>query len=458
MDQQGIVSHKGPEGAKFARNVLGVFTTELLIALLSFCTSVITARLLDPKDQGMLSLAMAVPITLTFISNLGLAQANIYFIGRKRGPLVDITANSFTVALSIGLVTIVAICLLRDIALEAVFGGLDSASLMLVTCVVPLMLVDRYLLSILEGFSQFGLFNLRRLLTPLLLFMGMLFSLRMVGAGLSGAILTYVIIISATTIGFVLALGRMIPLKFGFNVTLLKDSLFYGVKSYFQSLIMHLLYQGDLYLVAIFLASDQVAYYVVATSLAKIAFYIPDSVGLVIFPSLSSMESEDAHRFTAVACRQTFFVTVFIAVALCMTSGILIPFLYGWNYAPAVSPLIVLLPGVAIVTVYKVLVRNFTSRNKLYLPIITAAAGLALNVWLNLVLIPRYGIVGAAISSTMAYSVSAVALLGAFLRDSGASLCETVFVQRSDLAMYANVLRRLWLSLRAWKRGSLPFS
>ena len=441
---------------RFLLNVLRTFGTELLIALLSFCTGVVTARLLGPKDQGILSLAIAVPTTLTFISNLGLAQANIYFIGRKRGSLVDITANSFVVALSVGLVTIIVIYLLQGHVLKTVLKGLDSASLMLVSCVVPLMLVDGYLLSILEGLSQFGLFNLRRLLTPLLLFLGMLLSLCVMGAGLSGATLTYVVIIGATTIWFILVLRRTIRLRCGFNGTLLQDSLSYGVKSYFQNLLMHLLYQMDLYLVAFFLAPDQVAYYAIAISLTRIMWYIPNSVGTVIFPRLSSLEETEAHRFTGSVCRQTLCITAFVALALSMASGVLVPFFYGDRYAPAIEPFLILLPGAVFITTYKVVVRNFLSRNKLSFPIITAAAGVVLNVGLNLLLIPRYGIVGAAISSTVAYSVSAVALLGAFLRDSGASLYETVFVQRGDLAMYVNLLHRLWLSLRAWRRGSLP--
>ena len=431
---------------KFFLNVLKTFGTELLIALLSFFTGVVTARLLGPKDQGVLSLAIAVPITLTFISNLGLAQANIYFIGRKRGSLVDITANSFAVALSIGLVIIIAIYLFQGYVLKTVLRGLDSASLMLVSCVVPLMLVDRYLLSILEGLNQFGLFNLRRLLTPLLTLIGIAFAVGVLGQGLKGAVIVQAAVVVTTTAWLVIVFNKRIaPLTLGFNKELVRDSLTYGIKAYVQNLAIHLLYHADLYLLALFRSAEEVACYAIAMSLVRVIWYVPDSVGLVLFPRLARMTGSSGQRFTAVVCRWTLLITAGAALALAAVGGLLVPSLYGTAYSGAVRPMLILLPGAVVITVYKVVVRDFISRDSQKVPILTAVLGLAVNVVLNLVLIPKLGTAGSALAATLSYSVTTGVLLLSFLAESRGRWRDVVLVQHSDWPVGAGEARR-WLA------------
>lgn len=455
MDQQGITSDKGPEGTRFARNVLGVFTTELLIAALSFATGVLTARLLGPYAQGVFFLVVNLPLSLTFFTDLGLVQANIYLISQRKEIASALAANSVFFSAFIGLGTLGAVYVGQDY-LRHVFNDLNLIYLFLTFFTVPFLLLDRCFLSILQGLGRFDLYNYLRLLTPVSLLAGLIGVVMVCDLGLSGAVWTFVIVSTALTFVGAAIVNSIVPLHLEADYSLAREAFAFGFKAYLQLLLIHLLYRSSLYLLAGFLQPEDVAYYGVAVSLAGMIWYIPDSVGTVLFPALSSTQREVAHRFTTVVCRQTLLITTLLATVLFAVSGVLIPFVYGRTYARAIEPLLVLVPGVVLITSYKVVVRNFTSRNRLSMPIITAAAGLALNIGLSLILIPRYGIVGAAISSTVAYSVSAVALLGAFLRDSGASLCETVLVQRGDLAMYVNVLHRLWLSLRAWRRGSLP--
>jgi Na+-driven multidrug efflux pump len=68
--------------------------------------------------------------------------------------------------------------------------------------------------------------------------------------------------------------------------------------------------------------------------------------------------------------------------------------------------------------------------------ITAAVAALGINVGLNCVLIPRWGISGAAISTTVSYSVAALILLFMFVRESGHTVRQTVLVQSSEIAGY----------------------
>jgi O-antigen/teichoic acid export membrane protein len=55
------------------------------------------------------------------------------------------------------------------------------------------------------------------------------------------------------------------------------------------------------------------------------------------------------------------------------------------------------------------------------------------NVLLNLILIPRWGIAGAAVAHTLSYATAAFLLVVVFVRESGRSMAETVLVTPAEM-------------------------
>jgi len=443
MDQRGIASDKEPESTEFARHVLGVCTTELLIAALSFATGILTARLLGPRDQGILSLAAVLPTTLTLLTYLGLAQANVYFIGRDEDSRRAITANSLWFAAGIGGATSAVMILGRDFITQTFFQGMSPALFLTIACLAPVLLLDTYLLAIVRGVERFGLFNLRRLLTPLLTLIGIALAVGVLGQGLKGAVIVQAAVVVTTTAWLVIVFNKRIaPLTLGFHRELARHSLTYGIKAYVQNLAIHLLYRADLYLLAFFRSAEEVACYAIAMSLVRVIWYVPDSVGLVLFPRLARMTSGNGWRFTAVVCRWTLLITAGAALALAAVGGLLVPSLYGTAYSGAIRPMLILLPGAVVITVYKVVVRDFISRDSQKVPILTAVLGLAVDVVLNLVLIPKLGTAGSALAATLSYSITTGVLVLAFIAESGLGLREVALVRRSDLTPHVADLWR----------------
>jgi O-antigen/teichoic acid export membrane protein len=443
-------SHEMPM-ERFRHRVFATVGTEFTIAGLSFITSVLTARLLAPRDQGILSLMIVLPTTLTLLTYLGLAQANIYFVGQDESSCRAMTANSLLFAAVIGGATSAVMILSRDFIAQTFFQGVSPALFLTIACLAPVFLLDAYLLAIVCGVERFDLFNLRRLLTPLLMLAGMALAVGVLGQGLRGAVHVQAIVAVITTTWLVVACnGRVAPLTVEFNKDLARNSLAYGVKAYVQNLAIHLLYRADLYLLALFRSAEEVACYAIATSLVRVIWYVPDSVGLVLFPRLARIAGSNGRRFTAVVCRWTLLVTTGAALALAAMGGLLVPFLYGAAYSAAARPMLILLPGAVVITVYKVVVRDFISRDSQKMPVLTAVLGLAVNVVLNLALIPKFGTVGSAFAATLSYSVTTGTLLLSFLNESRVRWREVVLVQRGDWSVYAGAIRR-WSA-----RVSLP--
>lgn len=75
----------------------------------------------------------------------------------------------------------------------------------------------------------------------------------------------------------------------------------------------------------------------------------------------------------------------------------------------------------------------------------TVAAGisLAVNIPLNVLFIPRMGIAGAALASTVSYTLTAVVALAAFLKISGNTLWDTIVIKPRDLKNCARELAKM---------------
>lgn len=343
----------------------------------------------------------------------------------------------------IGLIAIAICYLLKDYAFKTLLKGVNAVYLLSIIPIVPLFLLNHFLVSILRGTNRFRLFNFGRLFSSLLGFGGLVFALIILSSGIWGAILSVIVVTILTSAYYVSVVNHFAPFKRRFNPLLARNSMIYGFKSYLQNLVGFLQYRLDLFLIAFFLGKDDVAYYAVAAAVAGVSWHIPDSIGTVLFPKLSSTEkTEVIHHLTSIACQHAIFITGIAALMLFAASGFLVKRICGIEYTHAIRPLLILLLGVVMMSIYKVLTRNFLSRNRQQISVVVAASALILNVGLNILLIPQLGITGGALSSTVSYSVTSGMLLGFFLKESGSGLKETVLMDQGDFGVYTDLLSK----------------
>jgi len=233
----------------------------------------------------------------------------------------------------------------------------------------------------------------------------------------------------------------------------MKSFFTYGIKSYLQILTGHLIYQIDLYLIAYLLSAKQVAFYSIAVGVATLLWYLPNTIGVVLFPTLSSIHNdEEIHMFSAEVCRHTLFITFIGAVGLGLAGKYLILFFFGAEYIESVNAMLFILPGIVAMSIYKVLTRNFSSRNRQQVSIMAAAISLVVNIGLNFILIPKYGIEGAAIASTISYILAGAILVLVVKMESGISLRKMLFIDKSDIKFYIEAISKFpQKCLTIWK-------
>jgi len=426
-----------------SRDVFGTYGTRALTIGLGMIMGIITARVLGPRNRGIFSLVYLLPSTVVTFAKLGLAQASVYSIRRDRVPPERVVANAFVVSIVLGSLFVLLALIFRERLLQTFLRGVPEWAMLVALPLIPLLLFESYFYAILQAMGRFTLYNSRLLIGTILLVVGMFVFLVLGSGGLREAILVIVCVPILMDAWLLVTVRRWFPFSLRLDLPLLQREIRFGMKSHIQVLAQHLHLRADAYLVAYFLDPAQVAFYVLAVRLAEFMLDIPESVGMVLYPRLASLEDRAMHELTAQACRRTLLITGTGAVLLSLLGPWLIVLWYGPDYAPAGQPLLLVSVGIVMMSIFVLLTRNFTSRNKQQVNIAAGFIALAGNITLNLFTIPSMGIVGAALASAISYSAAAALLIVFFVRESGFSVTDVLVAKPEDLRFFWNLGGRL---------------
>jgi O-antigen/teichoic acid export membrane protein len=432
--------------------MLGVFGSRIGVAMLGTLTGIILARGLGPHDRGLLALVLLLPSTLMTLTKFGITQANVYCVRREGASLDKVASNSLLLAIVLGAVCSGLAWLFRDFLLSTVLGGVPPWALALALWRLPLLLIDNYFWGVLQAMGNFSLYNRRTIAGAsliLLLVAGVRFTS---GIDLWSAVLIYASVTTLVVVSLLIATRRQIPFGLRPDTALLGHQVRFGLKSYTQVLTMHFLFRSDIYLVSYFLGPAETAFYSLALHFTEIILEIPQAVGWVVYPQMASLQKTDVHRLTAQACRRTILLTATGGVGAVTLGPIIIPMWYGGAFAAASKPLVFATFGAVMMSVFTILSRDFTSRNRQRVNIQAAAVALISNFAFNVYLIPAYGIVGAALATSLAYTLAAIMLLIPFRVEAGIGIRETLLPTPDDLRFIVKALADIGQS--RWRRWS----
>jgi len=163
-------------------------------------------------------------------------------------------------------------------------------------------------------------------------------------------------------------------------------------------------YNFDSVLLGFFLGQMAVGWYNAAYKPVTVVLAMPFTYFLGLFPVLSRTYTESQEAFREIVVRSLRLMSVFavpIGVGGTFLAEPIIGFLFGPAYANSVLPLQILAWS-AVLVILRFTYRqalNAAGRQELDLRCASAAAGL--NLGLNLLLMPRYGIIGAAVATLL---------------------------------------------------------
>ena len=166
--------------------------------------------------------------------------------------------------------------------------------------------------------------------------------------------------------------------------------------------------------------------------------------------SITSLVTRDADdpgsqaETTAVSLRHHGLLCAVAIVANAVFSPLLILVAYGAGFHRAILPFFIILPGIWFLATGLLIANDLNGRNRPGLASKLSGLAVGVTVALDLLLIPFFGVTGAAVASLVAYVIFGLASFVTESRVADLPISK-MLPTRADLLVYPAAARKLWL-------------
>jgi O-antigen/teichoic acid export membrane protein len=420
---------------RFTLNIVWTFGARLLMIVNSVAAGIIVAHVLGVIGVGELAVINVSVATLVQLASFGLPSANTFFISQDVKRLRAVATNSFLFALMFGIL-LAALLIFAAQLRPGWFGDVDKNLIRIASIAIPFQLITLIGLNILLAINRVREFNLLDLASQSFVLINSLLALIALRSGLQTLVILNTVasvLVALVMVGLIITSGRRLQRDATWRVDpqLFTRMLRYGLKFHVSILAGALIFRADLLVVNHFRGPDEAGVYSIASQMAMMLILLPGVIATLLFPRVSAEKDQQGETICLVTRHTTFVMFILCLVAAPLS--FLLPLVYGADFADASWQLLILLPGVFLVGVESVLVQHF---NALGLPRVIPlfwVITLAINVVLVFVLVPRLGARGAALASTIGYSLIFLLVAVYFQKTTGRSLSDAFLLRRAEI-------------------------
>ncbi|MDQ0941984.1 lipopolysaccharide biosynthesis protein [Streptomyces sp. V1I1] len=401
--------------ADTARQVLGMLGSRAACVVLSVFTSAVIARSLEPEGRGIYYMAVTVATTATMLGHLSgeQAQSALWTDVECREALAG---NSVPLALMLGTLSGLAAT-----ALVAVIGpetlDLPGQYLVMVACLsVPLGIASNYTgnIALLRGRVRVANWSmLAGALAQCAAVAALSASERL---SVVAALIVWVAAGSVPLLVFTAvgaASGRRRDLK------LARTTVATGARYHLGPASVFLLLNADIYMLSAFAGAREVGIYSLAVGLAGYSRMLADVVSQVMLKRQFNASDTESADVTVRITRYTILLALASALALTLAAPVLVSAVYGAAYTDAVPLVMLLAPGVMALGASRLPSAYLLRLRRARLVVLPSVIALAVNIALNVLLIPVWGAAGCALASSLAYVLLAAFQTRLFARMTG---------------------------------------
>ena len=394
--------------SRFVRNVATTLAVQGASLVFSLVNAALVARLLGLEGKGVFTMALMVPGVLAMLLNGGVGIANVHLVGSGQLslPQASRASVSFLVLASVA-GAIISGALAVSGWLRAVVPGMPTGVQLVAMALLPLIILDGYLSALFLGLQRISALNVVTAVgggcnvLAVALFVGVWRwgLVGAVGAPLMGALVSVALKCAL--------LGRMgASFRPSRDLMAMRRMLGFGVKGQIGNLLQFFNYRLDTFILNYFRGPSAVGIYSSAVATAELLWQFPNAVSLVITAKAAATQPTVLNAFAPRVLKGTLALSFAGGVVLALGGRTFIEWVYSSAFAAAYAPLLGLLPGVVLLGGAKVLANELAGRGYPHYNSAVSAMALVVTLLLDVLLIPRWGAMGAAAASSVAYASS----------------------------------------------------
>jgi len=435
------------ESGRFLVNVNVILFTQAVNYGLAFLLNIIIARGLGPEGRGDYALFVLSTTLAASVCTLGTGLGTMYYLGKRKHDVPVLLGNMQFLVLLATATAALAVPAVGLALRPTAFA--DTKTVWLYILAFPLVLEFLLVTTVLIGNERFLGTSLSMLFQTLVLVVGAavlylgdwltIFSI----LALWSASFAVAIAIALAAVGLENLSARRVVRP---DLAVLREQVGMGLPGQLGSVLQFMNYRLDQFVIRFLRTRAEVGFYAVAVGLSESVWWIANAISMALLPRLTRMESQRAGEVTPLACRNTLLVSLVAGAGIAAAAPVAIDILFGDEFGPSVRPIAWLMPGIVALSGTKVLNSYMFSQGKVIINSYVALAAVVATILFDLLLIPLFGISGAAAASSIAYTLSFALSLHFYQRLSGNSMWECLIPRMSDARLYGGLARRIWSS------------
>jgi len=413
------------------------FVSRVILLLIVLTNALVLARVLKPEGFGQYFLFLRVVSVLAALGDLGLSQTANAFFGRH----ADSRRNIHGIVLRL-----VPLCWIGATVLGLLFILFAGSTLLpnlspffavLAFVVLPFSLYANVWNSMMVGMGQIWRVNLLQIIMcSLSLTLSAVFVAVMKG-GVKTAVLVYLVVM---ILQFFVMLTMQLRAKHHaedeLKTDLAQTMIIFGLRAYPGSLAHLLLMRMPVFIINFTHGPAAVGIFSVAQQAVEKILLPVEAIQDGVYQKMSTLLRPKAVTAMNRYLRLTWWGMCGIVLIAILSSYAAVMLLLGRAYAQSIGVMQILFVGSAFVALSLLLDTYFINQlHRSGLVSILVSLKFIVGLVLALVLIPRFGVTGAAIAMTMTQVLGSLVYVIVYLRGSNSRLRELLYLESSDFAL-----------------------
>jgi O-antigen/teichoic acid export membrane protein len=391
-------------GINLKRNIAFTTSSQVITMFASFIANWYLARFLGPELRGQYVYLFTINSVVWLLMDLGVSQSLMYSLQRdKADPKALYSMSLVFFALSL-LVSIIVF----QVFGQKILGGNSYPGLVIFALSVYIALFQLHtrqkVMSI--GMNRIKDYSLLHILPSLLfmLFILPLFWVFPAAFRMQSSYLLYVVLMLAITIIFHFRITRHIKFRFHWDLPLVKRTYSLGFKAFLSEYMTIMMIRTDVLLIKHLGGFADLGIYMLAINFVDIITVASNMIGVVILNKFAALNDDTA----SLAILRKIFVLMIVFNLVCIIGmavlgRFVINFMYTGEYIGAYTAFMYLIPAIFGLTLGSLFNTFLWSKGFPIFTIIAPAISAVTKLIAGLFLIPRYGYLGAAMSSSIVY-------------------------------------------------------
>ncbi|OQA01080.1 MAG: Polysaccharide biosynthesis protein [Bacteroidetes bacterium ADurb.Bin408] len=392
------------------KKIINTFASNVLIALLNLILAVALSQYLGAEGKGAQSILITNIALILLVCNIAGGASLVYLVPRFDNFRIIVIAYVWSFIVCLGVYFILSH--FSEIPVSYIFHISLLSLLSSFTAVNTSVLLGhekiktRNIIAVLQ--------TLITLVVILVLFLGL--GQKTINAYMLALYVAY-------TIAFIMSCGYIMPFVSGSQLaatykTIVKDMFRFGLLNQVSHILQLLSFRLSYYILLIYMGKDSVGIYSNAVSLVESVWLISKSIATVQYARIAnSKDNEYGQELTRKLLCSALFVSFFLLLAMSLLPSAFFRMIFGNEFGQVGMLILALSPGVFFYNFLLIIGHYFSGKGRYHINTIASAIGLLVTVVLCFLLVPLWGMYGAAAAAVVSFISTSFYVLYIFKKE-----------------------------------------